>query len=88
MTFSAEYEVQIFTGNQMNAGTDANVYVTLYGAKGTSARVQLRKSTRNNFEKGGKDSFRVTAADVGSIAKLKSVAFNQLCLFTTWSCLK
>ena len=35
------YEVSVETGDIRGAGTDAKVYMTLFGSKGTTPKVQL-----------------------------------------------
>lgn len=47
------YEVHVFTGTMWGAGTDANVYINIYGEIGDTGERQLRKSNHlNKFEKG------------------------------------
>lgn len=47
------YEVHVFTGTMWGAGTDANVYITVYGEIGDTGERRLRKSNNlNKFEKG------------------------------------
>lgn len=47
------YEVHVFTGTMWGAGTDANVYITVYGEIGDTGERRLRKSNSlNKFEKG------------------------------------
>ena len=41
----------MFTGNKRGGGTDANVYITLFGKEGDSAERKLDNSL-NNFERG------------------------------------
>ncbi len=48
------------------AGTDANVFIELHGDKGSVGRTRLDNAT-NNFERGRRDEFTVTATDVGSL---------------------
>ena len=50
------YTILVYTGTADYAGTDADVYITLYGDKGTSTEFELDNS-ENNFEKGKKDKF-------------------------------
>lgn len=46
------YEVKVFTGNKSGAGTDANIYLTIYGINGDSGDRELRKSDNiNKFER-------------------------------------
>lgn len=37
------YKVHIFTGGQNDAGTDANVFLTIYGQNGDSGREFIRR---------------------------------------------
>ena len=47
------YEVSVFTGSMWGAGTDANVYVNIYGENGDTGERFLRKSNYlNKFESG------------------------------------
>lgn len=47
------YEVYVYTGTMWGAGTDAKVYITIYGESGDTGERWLRKSNRlNKFEKG------------------------------------
>ena len=41
----------VFTGNKKGAGTDANVYITMFGEFGDSGEKKL-SSRKNNFERG------------------------------------
>uniref|UniRef100_A0A3P8UHJ0 Lipoxygenase homology PLAT domains 1 n=1 Tax=Cynoglossus semilaevis TaxID=244447 RepID=A0A3P8UHJ0_CYNSE len=66
------YEVHVFTGNMWGAGTDANVYVNIYGETGDTGERRLRKSNNlNKFEKGQVDIFSITAVDLGVLKKLR-----------------
>lgn len=48
-----EYEVHVLTGNVWGAGTDANVYVSIYGERGDTGERHLKRSDHfNKFEKG------------------------------------
>lgn len=47
------YEVYVFTGTMWGAGTDANVYINIYGERGDTGERKLRKSNHfNKFERG------------------------------------
>ncbi|KAM9102483.1 lipoxygenase homology domain-containing protein 1 [Sarcophilus harrisii] len=67
------YSVQIFTGNIPGAGTDAKVFITIYGDLGDTGERYLGKSENrtNKFEKGTADTFIIEAADLGVIYKIK-----------------
>ncbi|XP_077633764.1 lipoxygenase homology domain-containing protein 1 isoform X2 [Crocuta crocuta] len=67
------YSVQIFTGNIPGAGTDAKVYITIFGDLGDTGERYLGKSENrtNKFEKGTADTFIIEAADLGVIYKIK-----------------
>lgn len=47
-----QYEVYVYTGNKFGAGTDARVFITLFGEKGRSKEIELESKGRNDFEKG------------------------------------
>lgn len=47
-----EYEVRVQTGDVRGAGTDANVFLNIYGENGDSGERELRKSDNlNKFER-------------------------------------
>ncbi|XP_047236335.1 lipoxygenase homology domain-containing protein 1 isoform X3 [Girardinichthys multiradiatus] len=66
------YEVCVFTGDMMGAGTDANVYINIYGENGDTGERPLSNSDNlNKFERGQEDVFIVTAIDLGTLKKLR-----------------
>ncbi|KAL0965208.1 hypothetical protein UPYG_G00278200 [Umbra pygmaea] len=66
------YEVHVFTGTMWGAGTDANVYINIYGEMGDTGERKLRKSNHlNKFEKGKEDVFTIPAIDLGVLKKLR-----------------
>lgn len=47
------YEVCVFTGDMMGAGTDAKVYINIYGENGDTGEHYLKNSDNiNKFERG------------------------------------
>lgn len=46
-----KYKVTVYTGNKRGAGTDADVFITLYGDSGESGAIML-DDKKNNFEAG------------------------------------
>lgn len=52
------YEITIWTGSKAGAGTDANVFIQMYGKDGKTQEINLRNKT-DNFEKGHVDKFKV-----------------------------
>ncbi|XP_053159933.1 lipoxygenase homology domain-containing protein 1-like [Hemicordylus capensis] len=70
-----EYEVHVITGSVMGAGTDANVYLSIYGGRGDTGERHLKHSDNlNKFEKEQEDIFTVKAVD---LAELKKVRIRQ-----------
>lgn len=55
------YEITIWTGDVRGAGTDANVFVQLYGENGKTEEHMLRNRS-DNFEQGQVDKFKVTSS--------------------------
>lgn len=60
------------TGDCFSAGTDANVFVTLFGEHGDTGQYQLNQSenTSNKFERGRVDKFTIEAVDIGRLERL------------------
>uniref|UniRef100_H2ZAW7 PLAT domain-containing protein n=1 Tax=Ciona savignyi TaxID=51511 RepID=H2ZAW7_CIOSA len=70
--FDPEYTVDVYTGDKYGAGTDSNVFLTLYGENGDSGERKLDKSVNiNKFERNQVDSFKLKAADLSTLKKLK-----------------
>ncbi|KAL1253398.1 hypothetical protein QQF64_018091 [Cirrhinus molitorella] len=66
------YEVHVFTGDMLGAGTDAGVYINIYGEMGDTGERKLRKSNHlNKFERGQEDVFTITGMDLGLLKKLR-----------------
>lgn len=53
------------------AGTDANVFITLYGSNGDSGKRPLTQKFRNLFERGRTDRFVVEMLDLGELMRVK-----------------
>jgi len=69
----ATYKVEVYTGDVKYAGTDANVYITLYGVEGDSGFQKLKAGkTKNLFERDQIDTFEVmTDHDLGPLHKIR-----------------
>ena len=71
LLFSAtSYHIHVKTGDVSSAGTDANVYLIIYGAKGDTGQLMLRQSSsyKNKFERGKVDVFKIEATDIGQVS--------------------
>uniref|UniRef100_A0A3Q2QDK8 Lipoxygenase homology PLAT domains 1 n=1 Tax=Fundulus heteroclitus TaxID=8078 RepID=A0A3Q2QDK8_FUNHE len=66
-----KYEIIIITGDEKGAGTDANVFITIYGSNGDSGSRQLRQRLRNLFERGRTDRFVVEMLDMGDLQRVR-----------------
>ena len=67
-----EYEVVTVTGNARGAGTDANVYLTIFGKSGQTPRLQLRNSNCDQmFERNQSDVFLLKTKCVGPLTKIR-----------------
>lgn len=55
----------------MMAGTDANVYLTVYGSKNVTPRFKLKNKNLNNFEKNNTDEFHVQFESLGAIRRIR-----------------
>ena len=60
------YTVVVKTGTDFGSGTDANVYLTIYGSLRNNTAIQLTKGfPANPFENGDSDQFIITTLDLG-----------------------
>lgn len=66
-----KYEIIVITGDVSGGGTDANVFITLYGVNGDSGKRQLRQKFRNLFERGQTDRFLLEMLDLGELLRVK-----------------
>ena len=71
---TCEYLVSVKTGTVSGAGTDANVYIHLFGEEGDTGKMYLRNTlsphVKNKFEQGRTDRFKLTSTNIGKV-KLK-----------------
>jgi lipoxygenase homology domain-containing protein 1 len=70
---TVSYHVSTKTGDIRGAGTDARVYMRIYGEKGDTGRVRLKrtKDSSKMFERGQIDEFVVESEDLGKIEKIE-----------------
>ena len=55
-----DYKVTVHTGNRVGAGTDADVYITLFGSDGQCGESELNSGWwHNDFETGEYASFHL-----------------------------
>jgi hypothetical protein len=68
----ADYQVVIGTGTDSGAGTDSNIYISIYGANGTTNEVRLNGLANYDvFENGSRNEFILSAqANVGPIQRV------------------
>jgi len=68
------YEIKIYTSKLSNAGTDANVFIEIYGEEKTTGQVTLCSKTerKGKFQTGSTDVFVPELEDVGEeITKIR-----------------
>ena len=63
------YHVHVKTGDVRSAGTDANVFLKIFGSKGDTDSLKLRSSEAgsNKFERGRTDVFKLETTDIGKV---------------------
>lgn len=67
---SVTYRITVNTGTVQDAGTDANVYITLYGPTKHSGE-RLLDNAEDNFENGKIDLFSIETRDIGAIQRVR-----------------
>jgi PLAT/LH2 domain len=67
------YKVSIKTGDKTGAGTDSNIFMTIYGEKGQTGEIRLNSLISGNaFERNQTDVLTVLGSpDVGTFTKVK-----------------
>jgi len=60
-----KYGIMVQTGNEFRCGTNANVFITIYGSNGDSGKQPLTQSKRVLFDRNQKDNFELEAVDLG-----------------------
>ena len=66
-----DYKISVKTGDFRKAGTDADVYVTMFGDEGDSGQKFLDNKMENNFERNKEDVFVLQMASVGNLKKIR-----------------
>ena len=61
--------MSVKTGDIRGAGTDANVFLKIFGTTGDTGSLQLRQSENawDKFERGRTDLFKMEATDIGKV---------------------
>src|SRR5687767_11957990 len=68
---SVSYLILVYTGKESGAGTNADVFITLFGADNRiSPRLGLGDN-RDNFERGDLDQFYFELEDLGDLKKIR-----------------
>lgn len=68
---NTNWSIYVYTSNVKGAGTDANVYVQIYGSKASSAQFNLEAKGSNPFEAGKCDKFDKDLPEIGRPVKVK-----------------
>jgi len=69
------YIVRVYTANEKDAGTDANIAITIVGSGGKSVKAKLDHSDKKNkFEKGKIDTFAVDSQDLGELTTITLIS--------------
>lgn len=63
------YQIDVRTDEVNGGGTDADVFITLFGTSRTGERREL-ETPHNDFERGHLDTFYITMEDVGSLYRI------------------
>ena len=71
------YNVAFETGDLPFSGTDANVFIEIYGENGDTGKIEFNRDDNKSsgrFERGRTDKFAVETADIGKVC----VAVNYI----------
>lgn len=84
------YEIKIFTSDVFGAGTDADVFVVLYGQKGVCTQQKHlcvnKRERRLYFERGAEDMFivEVSCSQSLRLARSSRVSTVDVCSVPSW----
>jgi len=62
---SVKYGIVVETGDEFWCGTNANVFITVYGSNGDSGKRPLTPAKRSAFDRNQKANFELEAVDLG-----------------------
>ena len=65
------YKVTTYTGDVRGAGTDANVFIEIYGQNGQKSGAKKLDAKGNPFERAAVDVFSVDSYDLGDLQKIR-----------------
>ncbi|KAK3743623.1 hypothetical protein QZH41_017697 [Actinostola sp. cb2023] len=67
------YRVFVHTGNKRGAGTDADVFITIFGQMGDTGErpLQASKDNTNKFERNQTDEFEIEAVSLEQLKKIR-----------------
>jgi lipoxygenase homology domain-containing protein 1 len=84
----ALYKVLIKTSDLRNAGTDANVYIQLFGKSNKTDKIPLTtsKNHKNKFERGNEDEFEVESFDIGDDIEFVRIGHDNKGISPGWHC--
>jgi len=77
------YKVQVYTGDRPGAGTDANVFITLFGQEGVDSGERQLENDLDNFERNKVDVFSFQCVDLGNLTKI-SIRHDNSGLGPAW----
>ena len=62
-----------YTGDLRDGDTTSNVYITVYGRKGVTKKMQLKSNSKHPFSRASKDKFVIATKDnVFPISKIRA----------------
>lgn len=63
---TADYRITLYTADEMLAGTNADVYITLFGNRGVTPEIELN-NPGDDRERGNVDVYRITTRNIGQL---------------------
>ena len=77
---ATSYHVSVKTGDCRGAGTDANVFLKVFGEAGDTGKLQLKnaENSKNKFERAMTDLFKLEATDIGKVHNFPISNFHLL----------
>jgi hypothetical protein len=77
------FDITLFTGCVDSGGTDAHVYITLIGSKGSGDEVELFTANYDQRQRCAKDNYAVKSDDLGDLVQLE-IRHDNCCNGPGW----
>ncbi|XP_048259206.1 uncharacterized protein LOC124134238 [Haliotis rufescens] len=66
-----DFLVKVVTGNKVDCGTTANVFIQLIGDNAVTDKIPLKNTSDTLFQRNSEDEFRISTPDIGTFTSIR-----------------